>query len=83
MRIGAWLAFAVMSLLKYFKQKDGLPDPKGSLSHTVPSRAIARANREVEVELAAARREESRSKKRGPYKRYHNTQCNTGIYWYL
>ena len=38
-----------MSLLKYLKQKNGLPDPKGSLSDTVPSRA--RANSEVEAEL--------------------------------
>ena len=41
-----------MSLLKYFTRRDGLSDPRGSLSNSVPSRAIAVANREVEKELA-------------------------------
>ena len=36
-----------MALLRYFKKRDGLPDPKGSLSHTIPSRAISMANSEV------------------------------------
>ena len=38
--------------LKNFQFKDGLPDPKGTLSASVPSRAIVGTNREVEAELA-------------------------------
>ena len=37
--------------LKYLKQKNGLSNPNGSLSDTVPSWAIAQANSEVEAEL--------------------------------
>ena len=37
-----------MSILSYFKSKDGLPDPMGPLSAAIPSQAIALANREVE-----------------------------------
>ena len=34
-----------MALLKYIKaSKDSLPNPKGSLSSAIPSRAIAQAN---------------------------------------
>ena len=36
-----------MSLLKYFKPKDGLPDPNRPLSQSLPSRIIAAANSEV------------------------------------
>ena len=32
----------------YFQPKDGLPDPRGSLQRTMPSKAIALANAEVE-----------------------------------
>ena len=32
-----------MALRKFMKQKDGLPDPKGSLSASLPSKAIALA----------------------------------------
>ena len=42
-------------------RKDGLPDPKASLTSKVPTRAIVRANREVEAELI------EQKKKRGPY----------------
>ena len=42
---------------------DGLPDPKGSLSQTIPSRAIALANAQVQ-------RTANTNKKRGPYQRY-------------
>ena len=52
-----------MSLLRYLKQKDGLPDPKGSLSNEVPTLAIVRANWEVEAELVEEK------KKRGPYRK--------------
>ena len=42
-----------MALLKYLKpcDKDGLPDPKKSLTAVVPSRAIAQANQEVQQTL--------------------------------
>ena len=52
-----------MSLLRYLKRKDGLPDPKASLNSKVPTWAIVRANWEVEVELV------EQKKKRGPYRR--------------
>ena len=42
-----------MALLKYLKPaKDCLPDPKGSLAGSVPSRAITSANLEVQQVLA-------------------------------
>ena len=53
-----------MALLRFFKPVDGLPDPKGSLSLSVPSRAIASANREVLNSISKA------GKKRDPYRRY-------------
>ena len=56
-----------MSLLQYFKSKDGLPDPRGELSSSVTSRAISRAI-EVQAEL-------EKEKKRGPYRRY--TYCSS------
>jgi len=36
-----------MSILDYFKKK--LPDPKGTLSHTMPIHTITSANEEVEA----------------------------------
>ena len=36
-----------MALFCYFKQKDGLPDSKGSLSHAIPLCAISTANFEL------------------------------------
>ncbi len=44
---GAQLA-SRLSLLKYFKAKSGFPDPNGSLSRVITSKAIALANKEVE-----------------------------------
>ena len=35
-----------MSLRQYFKVKEGIPDPGGSLSNAVPPAAIRSANRE-------------------------------------
>ena len=37
-----------MSLLKYLRSKDGLPDPKGSLSTDIPERTISSANQQVQ-----------------------------------
>jgi hypothetical protein len=53
-----------MSLRQYFRSRDGLPDPRGILSSSLPSRAIAAANREVEAVLST-----EKSKKRGPYQK--------------
>ena len=52
-----------MSLQKYFKAKDGLPSPSGSLSNIMTLRAVALANKEVMVEA-------KKQKKRGPYMKY-------------
>ena len=44
---GSWKAMAGrMSIRRYLKPIDGLPDPKGSLSTTIPSAVIASANRD-------------------------------------
>ena len=44
-----------MALLKYLKPaKDRLPDPRGSLAASVPSRAVAQANLEVQQLLSDA-----------------------------
>lgn len=67
-----WSLVGVMSLLRYLKHKDGLPDPKGPLSSSVASRAIARANREVAELLSAS----GEKKKRGPYRRYFISTCS-------
>ena len=40
-----------MSLLKYFRQKQGVPDPEGLLSTSISPWAISLANREVQQEL--------------------------------
>ena len=37
-----------MSLLKYFKHREGLPDPRGSISSEISMEAIAASNKEVE-----------------------------------
>jgi len=39
---------AKMALLRWLKPENGLPDPRGSLSSSIPSQAIAAANQEVE-----------------------------------
>ena len=54
-----------MSIRSYFKPKDGLPDPKGSLSSILPSQAIALANKEVEKVIS----EKGDTKKRGAQRR--------------
>ncbi len=52
-----------MALLLYMKPIDGLPDPRGLLSHCIPSQAIAEANNEVQKAVAGG-------SKRGPYTKY-------------
>ena len=52
----------IMSILNYFKPRDGLPDPKGSLSSCLSSQAIAAINKEVEKVMPSSN---SIAKKRG------------------
>ena len=52
------LALLEMSIRRYFQPENGLPHPKGSLSCSLPSQAIALANKEVEKVIG-------RTKKRG------------------
>ena len=52
-----------MSIRQYFKARDGLPDPNGSLSSTMTPKAIALVNREADKENEAAKARKSR----GPY----------------
>ena len=54
-----------MSILNFFKRKNGLSDPNGSLSTVIPSHAITLANIEVERVIS----EETQAvKKQGKYK---------------
>ena len=41
-----------MSLVKYFKPKDSLPNPKGPLSESLPSCVIPAVNSEVVKPIA-------------------------------
>ena len=59
-----------MTLLKFLKPRESLPDPKGQLSATAKSSAIASVNREVEAELLDMAKQKER--KRGPYGRQAN-----------
>ena len=52
-----------MSIRQYLEYRERLPDPRGSLSQSLASRAIAAANREVE------KTKNDESKKRGSYTR--------------
>lgn len=52
---------------------NSLPDPRGTLSNSVPSRAIAKANHEVEAEMERIRKAD---KKRGSCK---GTQLVNGV----
>ena len=54
-----------MALLRYMKPVGGLPDPRGSLSSSIPAQVIAEANKEVQKVMDGS--------KRGPYKRYSST----------
>ena len=53
-----------MSIRSFFKPKDGLPDPKGSLSSSLSSKAIALVNKEVEKAITS-----EKGKKRSQYKK--------------
>ena len=60
-----------MSLYAYFQKtsKSCLPNPQGPLSKQLPSSCIESANKHVE-ELAKQTTMETKSRKRGPYKKY-------------
>ena len=52
-----------MSLLHFFKPKYALPDPTGALSTSVPSAAIAQANREVQNDISNDKQKRGLDKK--------------------
>ena len=52
-----------MSLLRFFKKKPGLPDPRGTLSTSVTYTVRAQANQEVQKATSS-------EKQRGLYKKY-------------
>ena len=57
-----------MSILQYYKRVSSTyPTPNGPLSRSIPSAAIASANREISQMLAA---NTSQSRKRGPYHKF-------------
>ena len=56
---------AKMALLRWLQPRNGLPDPRGLLSSSIPSQEIAAANREVEEAIHTAS-----SGKRGPHGQY-------------
>ena len=58
-----------MSILRYVKRLDGLPDPRGPLSEVLRLREIGEANRQVQ-----AARDEGERKKRGSYNKYDDTE---------
>ena len=49
---GVTRSFEKMKMFNYFVPKDGLPNPRGSLSSVINSQAISSTNRAVEAELA-------------------------------
>ena len=60
-----------MALLRYFKPVDGLPNPKGPLSSSISSQAIAAANKEVQKAVGQS---SVTGKKRGPYNKFTAAQ---------
>ena len=54
-------ALVPMALLRFLQPTTGLPDPRGALSSSVLSQAIAEANRQVQEATSCSK------KKRGPY----------------
>ena len=64
-----------MALLRYFKPKDGLQDPRGALSLSIPSSVTAQANMEVQKTIS------SEKQKREPYQRYSSRiRAEIGMY---
>ena len=59
-----------MSLWRYLKPANGLPDPRGSFSTAISPDVIREMNEEVEE----ATRCTAEGKKRGPYKTYSSSE---------
>lgn len=57
-----------MSLRRYLRPKDGLPDPMGPLSADLPSSTIGLANQMV-AEVMKDSQEQGDHKKRGKYRK--------------
>jgi len=57
-----------MALLRYMKPVGGLPGPRGVLSSSIPTQAIAEANKKVQKAVGTAD-----GGKHGPYKQYSFT----------
>jgi len=69
---------AKMALLRWLQPRNGLPDPRGSLSSSIPSQAIAAANREVEEAICT-----TSSGKCAAYRQYCPTfRAEIGKYTY-
>ena len=69
-----------MSILRYFKPKDGLPGPTGALSTSVPSAAITQANREVQKAVTSRSVDRIRIGLRaeiGKYSSYHGVAATS------
>ena len=63
------LSAAKMALLRYLQRKDGLPDPKGSLSSKVPAATIVHPNQEVQA-ASETDTQVREGRKRGAYHHY-------------
>ncbi len=63
----------IMSILQFFRPKDGLPNPGGSLSRDVPHEAIRAVNIEVAEAITQARKKAN--KRLGHYYRYAYCYC--------
>ena len=58
---------SILRYLKEYPSNDHLPNPKGSLSTSIPSSAIASANKQVRAVL-------EKSNKRGKYNKYSDKE---------
>ena len=52
-------------LHQYFQPRNGIPDPKRSISSIIPSQVVAQANQEAVMDAT-----QSTMSKRGPYQQY-------------
>jgi len=57
-----------MALLRYFKPRDGLPDPRGELSDSISPSVISQVNEEVLKVL-----QHGKDKRRGHYNKYNSS----------
>lgn len=68
-----------MALLHYLKPVNGVPDPRGPLSSSIPSFVIAEANAQVLKETEKVRREVLTSLTLLPYAWIGNNSCQHGV----